>query len=234
MIYNRLMSGARFAGFVLVGGKSRRMGRHKALLPLPLPATGQGGERPLAAVLAGRVARAAGSATLVGDSATCQGLGWPVLEDLVPGCGPLSGIHAALHSAAAGGARWNLIVACDLPFLTVAFLRYLLELAAAEDQRPETEAAQLIVPRSARGYELAVVIRQDAAREVEDAMARSNWKLSRLYHRLRCRSVTPAEYAPFDPDGFLFHNVNTPEDLERALKQSRESPRRRAGGGAAK
>ncbi len=198
-----------FAGFVLVGGRSARMGSDKGLLLL--------GGRPLAALLAQRVEQAAGSAALLGDPTAYRALGWPVLPDEAPGCGPLSGIHCALkHSPA----RWNLVVACDLPFLSVPFLRRLLELAANEGEG--SEGPQVIVPRSKRGYELAGLFRSDVAPVAEDAILRRDCKLSHLYERVRCREVLAGEWAAFDPGGLLFENVNTPEDLERVTRKSRD------------
>ena len=48
--------------------------------------------------------------------------GAPVIEDIIPGCGPLGGIHAALtHTSAA----CNLIIAVDTPFLSAKFLKFL-------------------------------------------------------------------------------------------------------------
>lgn len=203
-----------FSGFVLVGGRSARMGRDKAFLPL--------GGRPLAALVAERVEQAAGSVTLLGGPGACAALGWPVLADEAPGCGPLSGIHCALkHSPA----HWKLVVACDLPFLSVAFLRYLVDLAANEEAH--SEGSQVIVPRSKRGYRLAGLFRYDVAPVVEDAIRRADFKLSHLYERVRCREVLTEEWAAFDPDGLLFENVNTPEDLECAVRRNCQRESRR-------
>src|SRR5581483_8008704 len=91
-------------GFVLTGGRSSRMRPDKALLPFA--------GRPLADHVAAIVFRACGSATLVGSRAKYAHLGWPVIEDAVPGQGPLSGIHSALVHAAG---RWSLVLGCDMP-----------------------------------------------------------------------------------------------------------------------
>ncbi len=200
------MAGAGFAGFVLVGGQSRRMGQDKALLDW-------GGTR-LAQRLAERVFAAAGSATLIGSRQKYGHLGWPLLEDLVPGRGPLSGIHTALKHTPA---RWNLVVGCDLPFLTTEFLAFLLGIAEAGD-------SQAVVPVSPRfGYEpLAAVYRQDCLGEAEAALEGQQYKIAGVLDRLRLRTVLPDQWRPFDPEGILFENVNTPQELERA--------RQRAGG----
>lgn len=194
--------GAAFAGFVLVGGAGRRMGRDKALLSFE--------GVPLAHRLAERVRSAAGSATLVGSRRLYATLGWPIIEDRFPGRGPLAGIHSLLKQSAA---EWNLVVACDLPFLSAPFLRFLLR-AATETS---AEGAQLVVPVSSRGYELAAVLRRDCLPAAEAALAGGDYRLSGFYARLRRREIAAAEWRRFDPRGLLFQNVNTPEDVKKMM-----------------
>jgi len=111
-------------GYVLTGGRSRRMGRDKALLSFR--------GRPLVVHVAAQVEQAAGSAELVGEPGRYQGLGYPALPERYPGCGPLSGLEAALSRLQEGG--WALITACDMPGLTVDWLHQVL--AAREAGRP--------------------------------------------------------------------------------------------------
>ena len=112
------------SGFVLAGGNSSRMGRDKALLEYR------------GAVLLDHIARlvraAAGSVTILGDPARYGHLGYPVLADLVPGCGPLSGVVTALHATKTD---WNLVVACDLPGLSSDVLQSLLVAAGRSQHR---------------------------------------------------------------------------------------------------
>src|SRR5258708_38830334 len=61
-----------------------------------------------------------------------------VVSDIVPGCGPLGGLHAALTAA-----RHDtlFLIACDMPFVSTPFVAYLISLAAGGDA---------VVPRSER------------------------------------------------------------------------------------
>src|SRR5205823_3133619 len=93
-----------FAGFVLVGGRSSRMGRNKALLRYK--------SNTLLEHVAKQVLGVAGNVTLIGDPAAYERFGYPVYPDRVPDCGPLGGIYTALSRTQN---NWNLIIACDLP-----------------------------------------------------------------------------------------------------------------------
>ena len=106
------------SGFVLAGGRSSRMGRDKALLPY--------GATSLVEHLAKAVREAAGSVALIGSRHTLGHLGLTVFPDELPGCGPIGGIYTALRAT---GTDWNLIVACDMPSVSVNILRQLLKRA---------------------------------------------------------------------------------------------------------
>ena len=110
------------AGFILVGGKSSRMGRDKALLPYR--------GTVLVSWIAREVETVTGTVTLVGAPDRYASLGRHVIADSRAGCGPLAGIEAALRYSSAD---WNVIVACDMPGVTAALLENLLIQAAEQD-----------------------------------------------------------------------------------------------------
>ncbi|WP_321477302.1 molybdenum cofactor guanylyltransferase [uncultured Paludibaculum sp.] len=105
------------AAFVLTGGHSTRMGRDKALLPY--------GDGTLVERVAQVAQRAAGVVHLVGAPERYVHLGFPCLSERYEGCGPMSGIEAALRH----GFDWNLIVACDMPRLDDNWLGRLVGMA---------------------------------------------------------------------------------------------------------
>ncbi len=191
------------AGWVLAGGASSRMGQDKALMEV----NGQ----PLALIVAQQVKTAVGSVTMVGDRERHASLGLPLVEDIQAGKGPLGGIHAALKNTRS---PLNLVVGCDMPFLNAQFLERLVTIAAVAD-------AQVAVAESLEhGYEsLCAVYNRSILAAVEECLAVGELKLSRLYERLHVRKLSPEEWQPFNTQGVLFHNVNTPEDFERASKR---------------
>lgn len=185
------------AGYVLVGGRSSRFGSDKVLVPW------QG--RPLAAQVAEQVRLAAGSVTLVGSPEKYAMLGLPVIDDPVAGFGPLAGLAAALNHSAA---EWNIVVACDMPHVTAEFLRHLLRIAAAAN--PDV---LLPLDRRGRAEPLCAVYSIRCREAIAEALRRGIHKMTDAFAALRVRELPLAEYAPFDPDGRLFANLNTPADL---------------------
>ncbi len=180
----------RHAGFVLVGGKSSRMGRDKACLAW------DGGT--LAQHAAQIVVGACGSAALVGDPARYGSLGYRVFADRFPGCGPMGGIATALSVSSA---EWNLVIGCDMPALTSEALGLLLAEAARTDGKS-------ILPLGAGGPEpLCAAYHRDCLPALEKAISEARLKMKDIVPELEPRFM-----AGFDPASFT--NLNTPEDLE--------------------
>jgi molybdopterin-guanine dinucleotide biosynthesis protein A len=188
------------AGYVLVGGRSSRFGTDKALAEWH-------GE-PLARWVAARVRAAAGSVTLVGSPERYRDLRLPVVADETPGLGPLGGITAALQHS---HADWNLVVACDMPYVTAEFLGYLVSLA-------QEDAADVVMPLDGEGQDepLCAVYARRCHGSIEVAVQRGVRKVTEAFAGLRVRRVGHAAYASLDPGGRLFANLNTTDELEAA------------------
>lgn len=165
------------------------MGRDKALLPFH--------GRPLAAAIATVVENAAGSAVLIGNPDLAAVTGFPALPDRFPGQGPLGGIITALRCTTAD---WNLVIACDMPGLTAAFLSVLFEAAEACD-------CDVLLPVSPGGLPepLCAVWHRRALGPLEAAFAAGVRKITAALSGLRTVRYRVTEITPFQ-------NVNTPED----------------------
>src|ERR1700677_5319411 len=136
-----MTDGVSIAGFILAGGESSRMGVDKGLLEIA--------GVPMIARAARWVESVVGPpGVVVGTPEKYRGLGLPAISEDWPGCGPLGGIATALR---ASDAEWNLIVACDLPYLTRTWLEYLLQ--RARDSAEEAVVARNLTPANRRGAE---------------------------------------------------------------------------------
>jgi molybdopterin-guanine dinucleotide biosynthesis protein A len=196
--------------YVLAGGTSSRFGRDKALVrfgstPLLIQIVG------LAQTCTSEVAVVAG-AQKYGDF-FCN---LEIIEDRWPGEGPLGGIITALQhtSATDRPAEWNLILSCDMPFLTAEWLQFLVDRARAS--APET---QVILPHSAHGPEpLCTCYRTNAAEPLKNGFDRGVRKVTQALQQLRTEVLDESVWKRFDSAGRLFWNMNTPADFEEAQR----------------
>jgi molybdopterin-guanine dinucleotide biosynthesis protein A len=200
-----MTAGVSIAGFILAGGESSRMGVDKGLLEIA--------GVPMIARAARLVESVVGSpVVVVGTPEKYRELRLRAIADDWPGCGPLGGIATAL---AASDAEWNLIVACDLPYLTREWLQYLLQ--RARDSAEEAVVARNLTPANRRGAEpLCAMYHRGSEPELRRALQRGVRKVRDGLAELRVEMIEPAKWKGFDSDGLLFKNVNTPADYEEA------------------
>jgi molybdopterin-guanine dinucleotide biosynthesis protein A len=125
------------------------------------------------------------------------------VTDRVSGKGPLGGLDAAL---AAARHSELVLVACDMPFLRVDFLKYLVSLAPYADA---------VVPRTERGYHpLCAVYTRACAPAVERAVAAGRLRMIDMLNELVVRDVAADEIERFGPRAGLLANVNSPSEFE--------------------
>jgi molybdenum cofactor guanylyltransferase len=123
------------------------------------------------------------------------------IADIVPGCGPLGGLHAALTEAR-GDAVF--LVACDMPYITAPFAAYLLSLAGEAD---------IVVPQTERGYHpLCAVYTRVCLAPVGARLANRRLRMRELVEEMSTRVVTAEEIDRFGDRHLLLANVNTPAE----------------------
>jgi len=187
----------RRTGFVLVGGQSSRMGRDKALLPYH--------GRTLAEHIASIVLEAAGSVALIGSPSQYGGLGFPVHDDDYPWRGPMGGVATALRVS---GAEWNLVVACDMPAITVELLRVLLDRAR--------DPANCVAATGPDGEPepLCAVYHARSLAAIKRAIQGNRLKMKELVKELQ-----PVLCAEIDPGSLA--NLNTPKEWAELQEKDR-------------
>ena len=200
-------------GYVLAGGASSRFGQDKALAPL----SGKPALARMLEVLGQSVVR---ETLVIGKRSSYGHLGPRCIPDKWPGEGPLGGIITALRSSGRSkyGYRWNLIISCDMPFLTKEWLGYLCQRAAQSD-------AEVIVPRSAKGLEpLCACWHTYAFPTLEKAFERGARRVSEGIALLRAEVLDESVWKRFDTAGRLFWNMNTPTEYEEARRILESEP----------
>ena len=172
------------------------MSSDKALLRL--------GGRPLLEIATRKALAVTDAVFVVGPRSK---FGPEAIEDVFPNCGPLGGIHAAL---ATSSAELNLMLAVDLPFVEVEFLRYLRHEA-------ELSSAMVTVPRTDSGWQpLCAIYRSAFFARAEKALREGHNKIDALFNQLQLRIVEQPDLLSAGFKTEMFDNLNTPEDLARA------------------
>ena len=200
--------------FILIGGRSSRLGTDKAFVDL-------GGmtltERAIATVRVGmpdaQITMIAGNSTQFAIEAISADA--PFIFDLYENRGPLGGWHAALSYAKT---KWIFLLACDYPFVSADLIRLLASNIS--------DAFGSVVPEQADGrlQPLCGFYKVEKARSVVEEILerpRVSPPMHEVVHRLDPRIVTFNEYAHLPGADDFFCNINTPADLERATDLAR-------------
>lgn len=201
-VYHRGMNDG-LTAFILAGGKSTRMGADKAFVDYD-------GRTLLARAL--DLARSVTPDVRIVGSREKFAPFAPVVEDIFQDCGPLGGIHAALRASLT---ELNLMLSVDTPFVSRAFLQYLVSQA-----RSAPEAA-VIVPRIDGGWQpLCAIYRREFADAAENALRASRNKIGHLFDAVRTRVIEQNELEGAGFSFTLFRNLNTPEELEAEKRRA--------------
>jgi len=191
------------SGIILAGGLSRRLGRDKALEPF--------GGQPLISRVLGRIDCLTDETVVVVNSES-RGAELPLPDDvktaidIYPDSGSLGGIFTGLAAAAND---WGFVVACDMPFLNAGLVKHMI---ASRD------GYDAIVP-ILDGYPepTHALYSKTCLPYIERRLKARQLKIAGFFDDVRVRYVGAEEIDSFDSERLSFFNVNTPQDLSRAL-----------------
>lgn len=142
-----------------------------------------------------------------------------LVRDDVADQGPVGGIYYGLR---AGGGDVSFVTACDSAFLSPRLISHLLSQISLHD---------VVVPHwRGRFQPLHAVYRRSVLPLLEGQLARGELRPVYLFDKVRTRRIDEDEIRRFDPEGWSFFNMNTPEDYAEALKRWSEVHGRRERG----
>ena len=187
---------------ILAGGKGLRFGQDKVLEAV--------GNRSLLEQVVSRISQLSCDIIVV----TARERTFPrlasylkpkIVTDTFPDKGPLGGIYTGLTTSAS---FYNLVVACDMPFLNLDLLRYMVDLA---------EDFDMVIPRLASLVEpLHAVYAKSCLTAIEGMFQQGNLSVRNLLDLTTVRYIEAEEIDRFDPEHLSFFNVNTKADLIKA------------------
>lgn len=180
---------------VLVGGRSRRMGRVKALLPHPDAGT--------------FVEHVVGCATAVAEKSFLLGVmhslppslcAYKQLADSLADGGPLAGLDALLKAIGTG---WGLLLSCDMPLLEPETLRHLLH-----SRTTDCDAIAYRVAADSDRLHACCALYHTRLRSTVEAELSGQRRLQSILKKARTVILEPT---PEQQRSLI--NVNEPEDL---------------------
>jgi molybdopterin-guanine dinucleotide biosynthesis protein A len=186
---------------VMAGGKSSRMGRDKAMLPVD--------GRPMIEHICDLIRPHFGQLLIsAGDAGKYSFLGIETVADKIPGRGPLVGIASALEASAH---ELNAVVACDMPDINIDFIKRMIK---------ECEGYDAVVPRTGVSFlePLCAVYRKSMAGPLNDALSAGEIKLSDVLRRCNVRFIDTR-------DVHSLRNINTTSEYDKYVTERRGGER---------
>ena len=193
-------------GVILSGGESRRMGQNKALMSL-------GASRLIDRVV-DILGDVFGQLLIVTNTPDVYAdLEIPMVGDVVPNKGSLGGIYSAIYHVMT---PYCFVVACDMPFLNAALMRYMM--------RQMTDYDVVIPDIEGQMQPLHAIYSKACLMPIEQRLAADRLKIVGFLSDVRVHTVTADEIRHVDPECLAFQNLNTPEEFQTAVERLNALP----------
>ncbi len=183
-------------GIILSGGKNRRMGTNKAFMEFE-------GERLIVRTV--RLFKELFEDVMIVTNSPLEylDLGVQLVTDIYKGKGSLGGIFTGLFFAPSEHA---FVAPCDMPFLNKQFIAAMIR---------QTTNYDIVVPELAAGLQpLHAVYSKRCLPVIRKCIMTNQLKITSFYKGFHILTLDEHAIRPFDPEGRMFLNINSPEDLE--------------------
>lgn len=199
-------------GIILAGGKSRRMGGiNKALLRV--------GQHHIIERVCEAVLQVMTNAIIITNTPDDFAfLDLPLFPDIHPNTGSLGGLYTGLKHCTD---ELGFLVACDMPFLNPQIMKTMIGLADGYD---------VVIPNVDGGLQpLHAIYSKNCAPLIEEFLLSGKFKIIDFLHQVKVREVPEDFLKRFDPTFRFVMNINSPEDLAKALHIDQEKGAQRYG-----
>lgn len=186
-------------GIVLAGGANKRMGKNKAFIEI-------NGRRNVDIII--ELFKKLFKEVIVVTNSPLEYLSLDtcIVTDLLPGKGSLGGIYTGLFYSSS---FHSFVAACDMPFIQEKVVKYLM------DRRDNFD---VIIPSLKEGLQpLCCIYSKRCLTPILNLIKADNFKIIDLFPPVKVKEILQEEIQIFDPKLKSFSNINTPEDLKRAI-----------------
>lgn len=184
----------------MAGGKSSRMGTNKALLKIE--------NITVIERIAKELQKCVDEIIIVTNHfEDYRFLGYPMVEDIYKEKGPMGGIHSGLLASTT---EKNLVVACDMPFISAELGKFLLD---------QLDHYQVVVPDiEDQFHPLFAAYKKELAQPIEDALKNDQLRIRYFFKQLNTKTVYLEDLTKANIlfNGENVYNMNYPEDYEKA------------------
>ncbi|MEA1964645.1 MAG: molybdenum cofactor guanylyltransferase [Candidatus Aerophobetes bacterium] len=190
-------------GIILGGGKSRRMKKEKALLEI--------GKKQAIELIIEKLKVVFDDVLIIGSSSfNYRFSGVRAREDMVSEKGPLGGIYTGLLISES---KYNFICACDMPFLNVNLLRFIIS---------EVDDTDIVIP-VVKGFvePLHAIYSKRCLPAIKSHLEAKDLKVKNFFPEVKCKYLPEDRITKYDPPLLSFSNLNTPQMLELAKQAYR-------------
>lgn len=184
---------------ILAGGKSSRMGQDKAFIKLK-------GKAFIEKIVATLKSVFDEIIIVANEVERFKGLKVRVVRDIVPNCGPLSGIHSGLVNSKT---PINFVVACDMPFLNSGVIKHMVRIANGYDA--------VVISSNGRLETLYAIYNKKLLPLLEENLTSGNYTLSAILRKSNLKIMGETTLKRFGGTRRDFLNINDNKQLRRIL-----------------
>ena len=188
-------------GIILAGGKSSRMGTNKALLTID-------GKTVIERIVNQLDQIVDEIIVVTNHFHDYEFLQLPMVEDKWKDMGPLAGIQAGLNASTT---ERNLVVACDMPFISIDLGKYLLSLL---------DQYQAAVPEiSGQLHPLFAAYRKDTLEAISKSLNENQLRIRQLLHTIHVKIIKNEllDSLGISTEEIYFFNMNHRDEYHKAL-----------------
>ena len=195
----------KISAIILAGGNSSRLGKDKALVKINDSST-------IIHTVVEKLKIITDNVIIVTNGQKYSNLGVKLTGDIYLNSGPLAGLHSGLLAAKHSHA---IVVACDMPFLNVKLLNYMVSQPLDYDA---------LVPKIEDWLEpLHAIYSRQCIGPIERMLKTHRFRTQDLLDIIVVRYLYEDSIKMFDPQYRSFFNINSPETLKEAIALEEDS-----------
>lgn len=185
---------------ILAGGESRRFRKNKAFLKIE--------NKILIEQIVKKMRKLSDEVIIITNTPQkFNYLNVRIIKDIIPNKGSLGGIYSGLFFAKNYTA---LVVACDMPFLNIPLLKYIISYSQDYD---------VVIPKIDNFFEtLHATYSKKCLQPIKKLIDVNNLKIIDFFPEVNVKFVGKEEIEKFDPNFMSLFNINTLNDFKIATE----------------